>query len=357
MRVSTPVQPQNQVEGGRALLRFRLFGFPVHVDASFVIMIGIIGYLSGFRWSELPLWLLVAAVSVLVHEFGHAFLARTTGASPAVALVAFGGVTTFVPPRQLSRIRSLSISAAGPVVGIAFGVLLLGLVRVLGPLDEDSWLALAYRMALFTSIGWGVLNLLPILPLDGGQVMRELLPGEPPVRARRAAVVSIGVAVAVGAFAWYIGYYSGVLIAGFFILVNFMEARRPAAGGGRLTPEQAIVEQLWNSKPEEARALLAAMPPGTEVDLAVHGAVLAVTSDREQGLALLLQEVQRRPEDGNAMALLVLAHTLLHEWDAVVQLANGPYAAVIPSAVLTRARQEALSIGDPEAAKRIPVPE
>jgi hypothetical protein len=228
---------------------------------------------------------------------------------------------------------------------------------VLGPLDDDSWLALAYEMVLFTSIGWGVLNLLPILPLDGGQVMRELLPGDPPVRSRRAAMVSIGMALLVGAWAWYIGYYSGILIAGFFILVNFMEARRPAAVGAGLTPEQAIVEQLWSGRPDQARELLAGMPPGIDVDLAVHGAVLATTTDRNQGLALLLQEIQRRPEDGNAMALLVLAHTLLHEWDAVVALANGPYAAVIPSAVLARARQEAVSAGEPSAAQRIPVPD
>lgn len=354
--MSTPVQPQNQVEGGRALLRFRLFGFPVHIDFSFVIVIGFIGYGSGITWTQLPLWLLIAAISVLVHEFGHAFVARTTGAAPAVALVAFGGVTTFAPPRQLSRLRSLSISLAGPLVGIAFGGLLLLLASAFGPLDQDGWVGLAYRIGLWTSLGWGFLNLLPILPLDGGQVMRELLPGEPAVRARRAAVVSIVVALLVAAFAVYTQNLYGAGIAVLFALMNIAGARRPGAGGARPTPEQAIVEQLWNNRPEEARALLAGMPPGTDVDLAVHGAVLAVTADREQGLALLLQEVQRRPEDGNAMALLVLAHTLLHEWDAVVQLATGPYAAVIPSAVLSRARQEALSTGDPEAAKRIPMP-
>ena len=353
--MSTPVQPQGQAEGGRALLRFRLFGFPVHVDLSFVIMIGFIGFLSNLRWAELPLWILISAISVLVHELGHAFTARTTGASPAVALVAFGGITTFVPPRQLSRLRSLTISAAGPLVGIAFGALLYGLAQVFGPLEADSWLALAFTMALWTSVGWGVLNLVPMLPLDGGQVMRELLPGSPPVRARRAAMVSIGVALAVGLLALSSGYQQGALIALFFVLINALELRRPAAA--RMTPEQAIVEQLWSGKPEQARQVLAAVPPGVQVDLAVHGAVLATTTDREQGLALLLQEVQRRPEDGNAMALLVLAHALLHEWDQVVALANGPYAAVIPSAVLARARQEAVAAGDPAAAQRIPVPE
>jgi hypothetical protein len=162
--------------------------------------------------------------------------------------------------------------------------------------------------------------------------------------------------VLAAAYALSIGYWFGIAIAGVFVLINAAGARRPGAGAGQ-TPEQAIVEQLWSGRTEQARELLASMPPGTDVDLAVHGAVLAVTTDRDQGLALLLQEVQRRPEDGNAMALLVLAHTLLHEWDAVVALANGPYATVIPSAVLTRARQEALSTGDPTAAQRIPVPD
>src|SRR3954454_6713231 len=106
--MSTPDQ------GGRALLRFRAFGFPVHVDWSFALFVGLLGWQPGITLERLAIWLGLAFLAVLAHELGHAVAARLTGAKPAIALVALGGVTTYVPPRQLSRLSSLGIALAGP---------------------------------------------------------------------------------------------------------------------------------------------------------------------------------------------------------------------------------------------------
>src|SRR2546423_3485238 len=110
--MSTPVQ------GGRALLRFRVLGFPVHVDWSFVLFVGLLGWQPGITIERLGIWLLLAFLAVLVHELGHAVAARMIGAEPSIALVALGGVTSYVPPRQLSRLSSLGISLARPAVGL-----------------------------------------------------------------------------------------------------------------------------------------------------------------------------------------------------------------------------------------------
>ena len=111
--MSTPAQG-----GGRALLSFRVLGFPVHVDWSFVLFVGLLGWQPGITLQRLGIWLLLAFLAVLAHELGHAVAARMTGAQPSIALVALGGVTTYVPPRQLSRLSSLGIALAGPVVGL-----------------------------------------------------------------------------------------------------------------------------------------------------------------------------------------------------------------------------------------------
>ena len=167
--MSTPVQ------GGRSLASFRLFGFPVHVDLTFVLFVGLLGYQPGIAISELLVWVVLAFLAVLFHELGHAFAARRTGARPAIALVMLGGVTTYTPPRQLSRLTSLGISLAGPAVGLVLGAALLVVARTVD-IDPLSLTAYALRAAVFTTVGWSVLDLLPIVPLDGGQAMRELLP-------------------------------------------------------------------------------------------------------------------------------------------------------------------------------------
>jgi len=361
--VSTPV------EGGRGL-GVRLFGFPIHIDVSFVLIMGLIGYLGAARTLPLlVLWIAVATVAILVHELGHAVVARTTGARPAIALTGFGGLTTYVPPRPLTRARSFTIAVAGPLVGLVVaGVVWLVAQQVDPTLEYDSILRSLLDFAFFTTFWWSVLNLLPVLPLDGGQAMRELLPGSPAVRTRRAAMVSVVVAaaVAVAAYLWLQQPFVALFML-FFAVNNAMSLRRPSAPSGSAsaqtaqsaqlaqTPEQAVVALLWNSQPAQARQLLSSMPPDTTVDLAVHGAVLALTGDRAQGHALLAQEVQRRPADPNAAALLLLTLTLEHDWDAVFAALAGPTGAVVPASVIERAVQEARGTGREDVAGRLTV--
>ncbi len=353
--MSTPV------EGGRALGRFRLLGFPVHIDLSFVIFIGILGFVQGLNLEELVVWLLLAAVSVLVHELGHAVLARRVGARPAITLMAMGGVTTYTPPRELTRLESLRISLAGPAVGLVIGAVLL----VVRPDEDPPGLAgFALRAAIFTTLGWSLFNLLPIVPLDGGQALREVLPGAPLVRARRASVISIVLAVALALVALvydWIGPF-GVLLAAFLVLANVLQLRALSGGGDReqaagASPDDEVVRLLWEGQPAEARALLERRQQDEGVDgrpaagdLALHGAVLATTGQREQGFALLYQEWSRRSGDAHVTALIALTHLVLAEWRDLTRLLTGPSAALVPVPIVVRAIDSARAAGRPEAA-------
>lgn len=360
--MSTPV------EGGRGV-RLRVFGVPVHIDLSFVLIMGFIGYLSGAtNPRDIVLWLIVAALAVLVHEMGHAIVARTTGAQPVIALTGFGGVTMYSPPRPLTRARSLSIAVAGPFAGLAVGgVILFFQVRWGADLARESVAATALRYGSFTTIAWSVLNLLPVLPLDGGQALRELLPGSPEVRARRAAIASLVLLVPLFGLALWANQ---MFVAVFLLLFAFTNLQavlnRPgratggglagtsaAAGLGARSSEQAVVGLLWQGAPAQARATLESLPPGTPVDLAVHGAVLAATDQPDQGEALLRQELVRRPGDSNVVALLVLAHALRHDWDAVVADLQSTIAPLVPLAVVDRAMQEATAAGRLDVAARL----
>jgi hypothetical protein len=261
-------------------------------------------------------------------------------------------MTTYVPPHPLSRATSFGISLAGPAVGLVLGAVLVAVARTV-ELDPFGLGAYTLDVALFTTIGWSVLNLLPIVPLDGGQAMRELLPGSPEVRARRAAMVSIVFAVAVGLVALSLGYTFGAIYAAFFVLVNALSLRSPPGPAQQADVARRAVQLLWDGHPDEARAVLQSAPPGTSVDLAVHGAVLATTGDREQGFALLYQEWARRPGDGDVTALIALAHLVLREWHDLARLLTGPSASFVPPELVARAVAQARQSGDEASAEML----
>ena len=152
-------------------MQFRLLGIPVHVSSAFWI----IALLISARHETMALvaaTMAVVFVAVLVHELGHALVARAFGAAPAIVLHSFGG-TTSIQGVRLPRGRNLLVTAAGPFAGFALGALVV-LVNRLLPSTDAFWVEM-YKQTLFVTFGWGVLNLLPVLPMDGGLILRDLL--------------------------------------------------------------------------------------------------------------------------------------------------------------------------------------
>ena len=335
-----------QAQGGRPIARFRIAGFPVRIELSFVIVLVLVGYQPGVSLRTLAFWVGIATVAIIVHELGHAVVARATGAAPEITLVFIGGLTSFVPTRPLNRAWSAAISLAGPLIGLGLGLAIYLWGHGAG-YEGTSWQNLVYHYGLFTTVGWSLLNLVPVLPLDGGQAMRELLPGTPELRAHRAAVISIVIAVVVlvAIQLWDPRQYWTSGFVCLIILSNVMQLRgrkvEDSAAPG--TEVEHIAELLWNGHAARARHALELRTQ--DVDLAVHGAVLAVTGQSGQGFALLRQELAQRPEDPNVSAMLVLAQLLLHDWDAVLAELDGPAGATLPSSVIMRAQREALGLG------------
>ena len=205
------------------------------IDISFVIIVAILGWYPGVDAERFVAWFLLVPVAVLVHELGHAFVARTTGAQPTITLAGLGGLTSYLPPHPLTRARSVAISLAGPAVGIVVGLALLAYGA--GSASSRTWPPSVLNTAIFTTLGWSLLNLLPILPLDGGQTLRELLPGSPAKREVRAAMVSVVVAVLAALAALRFGLVFGALMAGVLRLQQRDDRpERPRPGEGRRQP-------------------------------------------------------------------------------------------------------------------------
>jgi len=159
---------------------------------------------------------------VMLHEFGHALACRQVGGrANRIVLWPLGGVAYVdPPPRPGATLWSI---AAGPLVNVAllpvFGVLYF-VTRSLGPGASAD----VYRLvdAIFwINIALLVFNILPIYPLDGGQILRSLLwfvLG----RARSLMVATIlgliGVAGFIGLAIWRESLWYGALAV--FMLMN-----------------------------------------------------------------------------------------------------------------------------------------
>ena len=199
----------------------KLFGIPVKIEGSFFVLTL---FLASGRLSEPALlveWLLVVLVSILLHELGHAFAGRAFGLSPEITLYSMGGLTSWRGGGELSPSKNVAVSLAGPFSGFLFGALVY-LSRPLLPGVQTSALAYtALRDLLWVNVGWGLFNLLPILPLDGGQALQSVERG---VLRRKeqwiTPVVSLLFAVAVTAWVFSEKFLWAAFLGGWFTISN-----------------------------------------------------------------------------------------------------------------------------------------
>ncbi len=171
------------------------------------------------------IWVVVVFLSVLVHELGHAFAARGFGFQPAILLYSMGGLTSWTQTRPLGEGRQILISGAGPAAGFLLGGIAIGLIPQI-PDDSSVFLQVALRDLIWVNIGWGLLNLLPILPLDGGQIMnsavRMISGGKPGLLPLRISLVAC---VAICVLALYVQMIWGAILAAWLAFNNFRALR------------------------------------------------------------------------------------------------------------------------------------
>jgi Zn-dependent protease len=221
-------------------MTFRIGKIPIRILPQFFIMAGILGMRLG-NPVELAGWVAVVLVSVVVHELGHATVGRVFGLEPSVVLHGTGGTTSWSGSRKLSPARRIAISLAGPVAGFALGGLVLAAALLsrghahadaggasrLGAPNLASFLV---GELVYVNFSWGVLNLLPMLPLDGGDVMAQVLNAARRGRGERPArIISIVLASAalVAALAWRSLWPA--FLAGSFVAVNWRALKALAA--------------------------------------------------------------------------------------------------------------------------------
>lgn len=183
-------------------LHWRMFGIDVRVHPFFWLFSAALGWSPWATRYGLPfllLWVLCVFVSVLIHELGHVLVGRLFGSEGHIVLYSFGGLALGASNlrRRWQRVLVLFAGPLAQFIILAFVIAAIIVVLPLsqlqqGPAPVATPLETTLAMLFFINLFWPVLNLLPIFPLDGGQITREVLEG---LLGQRGVIIALGVSV------------------------------------------------------------------------------------------------------------------------------------------------------------------
>jgi stage IV sporulation protein FB len=194
---------------------------PIYIFPFFWFLIIMIGWLNSETLIGTAIWSVVILLSVLIHEYGHALTALAFGQEAEINLVGLGGLTKRQGP-HLPRWKEFLIVLNGPLAGFALFFLAYFLLPVLGG-SKHPVVVYALHVALNVNLFWTLLNLLPVLPLDGGHLLRILLEGAFGVRGiKMAFLASLLLATLVGLYFFLI---QQLLIGALFLMMAFESYR------------------------------------------------------------------------------------------------------------------------------------
>lgn len=204
-------------------LQFYLGRIPVRVHPGFWV----VGALGHWRPDDLRytfLWILCLFVSILIHELGHALLMEAFGWAAEILLYHFGGLAFALHYPGRTPWRWIAVSLAGPCAGFAFiGAVFVAAMLLRGsPWLGDPYVGFVVESLILINLFWGIVNLAPVMPLDGGQVCRSLLDW---LRVRNAESVAATIGLVVGgliAFAFFSMHFTfGGMLFLFLAMQNF----------------------------------------------------------------------------------------------------------------------------------------
>jgi Zn-dependent protease len=308
------------------LFQFKLGSIPVRVRIAFLFLALVLGARLE-RPDLVAIWMGVVFVSVLVHELGHALLGRAFGLTPQIELHGMGGTTSWAEPRDVGNGRSILISLAGPLAGLALaGVLVLA--ERFGFKPTNARVVIALALAVQVNVAWGLFNLAPMLPLDGGNVVRSalngLLKGGGEKAARVVSIVTGGLFLVWAALTMQL--WLGALAA-FFTWSNMQGYRQADTRAANAPLAQAIEKAYLSLEKQDGAEAIALLRP----------LMASQTSD-----------------DLRAEALRIFAYALLIEgqWTELMPLLE-KNAPLIGKEELSRYSKTARELGRTDEADRI----
>ncbi len=221
-------------------LNFRIARIPVRVHPLFWLLTIFLGLSSG-SIVQMLIWVVVVFISILIHELGHSLAMRLFGQDSSILLYMMGGLAIPQSSRWGGRgiddsSQQIVISLAGPFAGFLLALLVIATVMLLGGTVSINWLLgfipvpsafllsggfivnLIISTLLWVNVFWGLINLVPVYPLDGGQVARQLFikmdPWDGVRKSLWLSTIAGAIVALVGLVLWrsmWIGFLFGIL--------------------------------------------------------------------------------------------------------------------------------------------------
>lgn len=324
-------------------MRFRLFGIPTEIQLGFWFISVLLGYFGGRLESPhqylIVEWVAVVLVSILIHELGHAFAMMRYGLRPEITLYSMGGLTS-TPASGMARLtrgQRMFISFAGPLAGFIFGGIVYAVIHAVPGLGErpvigagpGAWtLYSAVNDLMFVNIIWGLVNLVPVLPLDGGHILEDALG---PRRMRLTVIISVCAGALVTLLALLSEYLYAAILFGMFTFQSYQRFRMQAETTPKPPPKKPTA-------PDE--------PVPAEVMAKLQEAKDALVEDRydEAGTLAELVLSQSPPVKARIEALETIAWAHLLEGRAdeaaraikAIQRDGDPDVALVGSVLLAK---------------------
>lgn len=207
------------------MIRFTIFGFPVGVHWFFWILAlfvsGAFYATTPEDWQRVMVAVPVIFLSILVHELGHAFAGRHYGARPSIFLHGIGGLAS-LPGMRVTRGQSILVSAAGPAAGFSLGLFAVALLILLPAGVLPDLVGYALLFTALVNFFWTFVNLFPIMPMDGGQILREILG---PSKVRLTHQIGFATGLIMALLALMVGMWILAILLGFLAYANLQGMR------------------------------------------------------------------------------------------------------------------------------------
>ncbi len=196
-------------------------GLGIKFQFSFFILAALLAFGRISAPLLLAEWLVVVTLSVLAHELGHALAFRRYGHGSHITLHGMGGATQSTGGPRLSHLQDAFVSVSGPMAGFSVALVVFAVSQAL---PKFAGIAMPDRLfydLLWVNVGWSIINLLPILPMDGGHIMQSVLRHRIGAKAEvPALVISLAVALACGAGAYAAGWTWSLIMVAWFAASN-----------------------------------------------------------------------------------------------------------------------------------------
>ncbi len=207
------------------MLRFTLFRIPVSIHWMFWVIALLLG--TGFQaggmgpgeGQRLLAWVPAVFISVLAHEMGHALLFRKFGGRPSIMLYGMGGFAS--APGKYTRPQMILIAAAGPAVGFAIWLLTKHFIAPTA-IQANFLVRVFVGSMIAINFWWSLLNLFPVLPLDGGRIFEAVVGGH---NHRVVGLVGMVTAIVGAAWAFQTGFLIFPILLGFLAFQNFQRSQ------------------------------------------------------------------------------------------------------------------------------------